>query len=259
MNYIADTPDLKVFVEVKGGLPINVDVQNAIDGFEYLAYKIIPVTMTELLVGKYDMLIREYPFVGSIDFMKKVFKRQKKTPLDIDFPEQILKSGLLNRKITKTTLGNAIEYLETEAVSGDKIELFIKPVETKLFDGILINSQEKIVYNAYFHYVDKLTPVWMCEKIKIISEHRAYVYNGKIIYCCNYSGDFRINPDYGYIDKLISIYSKSPMAYTIDIAILDDGSNTVVEFNDMWSIGGYGMSSCAYAKMLRDRYFEIIK
>jgi hypothetical protein len=32
----------------------------------------------------------------------------------------------------------------------------------------------------------------------------------------------------------------------------------VVEFNDMWAIGNYGVPNDLYVKALRDRYFEII-
>jgi hypothetical protein len=79
-----------------------------------------------------------------------------------------------------------------------------------------------------------------------------------MLYCCNYSGDFRVNPDYKYLDQLITLYKKCPVAYTIDVAVLADGSMTVIEFNDFWAIGGYGMKPWDYAQMLIDRYFEIL-
>ena len=34
----------KIFAQLKNGLPINVDVQNAIDGFEYLGYDVVGFT-----------------------------------------------------------------------------------------------------------------------------------------------------------------------------------------------------------------------
>jgi len=30
----------KIYAQLKNGLPINIDVQNAIDGFEYLGYDV---------------------------------------------------------------------------------------------------------------------------------------------------------------------------------------------------------------------------
>lgn len=247
----------KVYVQVKHKLPVNVDVQNAIDGFEYLGYEVVPVTLTELLISNYDSLIGDNPFVGSIDFMKNVFSRQGKSPNDIDFPNEIVKSGLMNRQLTKTTIKNVKDTIDLEAILGHKFEpFFIKPVNTKLFDGALLSKYDDM---SYLNHIDGDVDVWCTQKVDIVSEHRAYIHNGKMIYCCNYSGDFRINPDYNYIDKLISVYSSAPCAYTIDVAVLADSSMTVVEFNDMWAIGGYGVSPWDYAEMLRDRYFEIIK
>jgi hypothetical protein len=62
------------------------------------------------------------------------------------------------------------------------------------------------------------------------------------------------------VNKIISDYKGiMPSAYTIDIGILDGGENVVVEFNDMWAIGNYGVDNSIYLRMLRRRYFEIVR
>jgi len=50
-----------------------------------------------------------------------------------------------------------------------------------------------------------------------------------------------------------------PISYTIDIGVLENGENVVIEFNDMWAIGNYGMDNSDYLSLLRQRYFEIIR
>ena len=82
----------KVFVQVKNGYPINVDVQNAIDGFEYLGYDPISFTLEDVLVGKMDIRAKQNPFVGSIDGMTKLLKNIGKYPEPIDFPNSIIES-----------------------------------------------------------------------------------------------------------------------------------------------------------------------
>ena len=134
--------------------------------------------------------------------------------------------------------------------------LFVKPVATKLFDGILLAKEEDL---NYFSALSINTEVYVSEKIDILSEYRIYVHHGKMIHSCCYEGNFRLTPDYSYIDKMISVYKSAPVAYTIDIAILNDGSNTLMECNDFWAIGSYGLKSWDYAQMLADRYEEIIK
>jgi len=242
----------KVYVHVKNGLPINEDVQKAIDGFEYLGYEPVLVTMENMLSGTLDYVAKFHPVVGSIDFMTRLFKRINYIPEPIDYPEEILKSGLLvNTYILKGTLEQALQIIESKETPN----LFIKPVKTKLFDGILVTDKTQL---SYLKGYPLHTEVWIAGGVDIVSEHRIYIHDGKAIYGCNYSGDFRLNPDYTYVDKLIEAYKSAPRAYTIDVAILSNGSATLIECNDFWAIGGYGLAPWDYSKMLRDRYLEII-
>lgn len=238
----------KIFVQLKNGLPINADIQNAIDGFEYLGYDVIGFTLEDILTGKMDYRAKNNPFVGSIDGMTMLFKSLGKYPAPIDFPESVLASGLINRKIASMKLHDFID-----AFKRTNKPMFVKPKQTKLFDGVLISKQEHLSYLKLEN-----CDVLVCEPIEILSEHRVYVYNKKAIYSSNYSGDFRISPNFDYVDKLIDTYNDQPIAYTIDVAILKDGSTTVIEFNDFWAIGSYGLYCINYAQMLLDRYFEII-
>ena len=48
------------------------------------------------------------------------------------------------------------------------------------------------------------------------------------------------------------------MHYTVDIGILENDENVVIEFNDMWAIGNYGIPNDIYLRALKGRYFEII-
>jgi len=236
----------KVYVEIKDGFPINVDIQNAIDGFEYLSYDIKTYTRVDVLSGKMDSIAKKNPFVGSIDTINNLFKRINKYPQPIDFPKSI--RPLLNRTILETNLNDFIDKFN------ENHPMFIKPKTTKLFDGILIEKKKHLNYLKDFDNIE----IWVSKKINIISEHRAYVHKGKLIYCCNYAGDFKINPDYNYIEELISNYKNQPVAYTIDVAVLDNGLTTTIEFNDFWAIGSYGLYCINYAQMLVDRYNQII-
>ena len=84
----------------------------------------------------------------------------------------------------------------------NNIPKFVKPVKTKLFDGMLISKIENLNYLRDLDNID----IIVSDKIDIVSEHRVYVHNKKAIYSCNYSGDFRINPDFNYVDLLIENY-----------------------------------------------------
>jgi len=207
-------------------------------------------TFEEVESGKFDSLIRTNLFVGSTEFMREVFKRIGLT--DVRLPRNS------NREHEEITLGEA----HNRVSKGEK--LFIKPVEIKLFTGLILDG---MVYSC-LKGLPEDTKVMAYEvfKERIISEWRVYVHNGKIIDSRNYSGDFMVSPSYVYVTKDIFHNKETfPCAYTIDIGILDIpiskmvNNNVVIEYNDMWAIGNYGLPNDIYLRMLIDRYFEIVK
>lgn len=240
---------MKAYVELKRGFPVNTDIQKAIDGFESLVYDIKTFTKEDIVLGlgKIDYAAMNNVFVGSIDTMTMLFNRLGKLPEPIDYPSFVLRDLLMTRDVDKIKMKDIIRHYTTG-------EIFIKPVKTKLFDGMLVTKKEDLNYFKGFE--EEL--VWGSDKIDIVSEWRAYVHNNKLIQCSNYSGDFTLAPDYTYIQKLIEGYDICPISYTIDVAVLKDGRTDVVEFNDFWAIGSYGLDSMKYSEMLRDRYFQIV-
>lgn len=239
----------KVFVEFKEGIAINVDAQNAIDGFEYRDYDIIPFENKDVMMGKLNKHAREHPFVGSLNTMGVLFKKILRYPDEINFPRSVLNSELISRNIYQTSL----KEFKNQFRIDDKPK-FIKSVKPKLIHGREISSY----FDFHMIYADDCQ-IWVSDPLDIISEYRCHIHNRKLVYCSNYDGDFRVSPDFSYIDKLIQSYDNPPLAYTIDVAVLADGTTTVVEFNDYWAIGSYGLDSIKYSQMLSDRYSEIIQ
>lgn len=205
------------------------------------------VTMPNVMIGAFDLSIPRNLFVGSSEFMREVFKRVNITTAGV--PRNA------NRKETYFTLAAARLYVKN---LGKKI--FIKPVENKLFTGFVLDEME----NTSIASLPEETLVMAYEPFehRILSEWRLYVRDNKIIHACNYAGDFSIHPNYHYALIVAKENEKDfPCAYTMDLAILDNiaRETVVVEFNDMWAIGNYGLPNDDYLKMLRARYFEIVR
>lgn len=241
---------MRVYYEVKNNLPINSDIQKAIDGFEFLGFDLFQFSKHELLMAqdKWFPYFSRNIFVASIDTTQLIFNILKKYPQDIDYPNFLFEQNLLSRKIDVSTVD-----LFKRDYAGEKC--FVKPVKTKSFDGLPIHSKE------HLKFLDSVPDqcVYVSEHIDIISEWRCYVQNSKLIHTSNYSGDFKIAPDYRYVEKLIELYTDSPCCYTIDVCITKDGITDVVEFNDFWAIGSYGLNAEVYANMLKQRYLEIVR
>lgn len=199
-------------------------------------------SMEEVMSGEFDTIIRSRPFVGTVEFMNEVFKRINKSP----------RVSLNSDRNSKTmSLGEARELILNGEV------LFIKPKEIKLFTGSVIDKMFLSTLNPYPD--DTVVLVYKPFDSPIISEWRCYVYMNKIVDARNYSGDFKTSINWNIVDNKVKNYNNFPIAYTVDIAVLENGDNVVVEFNDMWAIGNYGMDNTLYSRLLKDRYFEIIR
>jgi len=200
-------------------------------------------TFDEVLSGKFDTLIKRNLFIGSVEFMNEVFSRVGKKVNAIENT---------TRPFQVTSLGEAL----LRGKSGEKI--FIKPKEIKLFTGFVLDG-----YN--YPSIESLpqdTEVFVYDAFdrSILSEWRIYVHKGEIIDARNYAGDVMTLPDINFITHIINTYGKDlPVAYTIDVGILTyTQENVVIEFNDMWAIGNYGIPNDLYIKLLRSRYEQIM-
>lgn len=204
-------------------------------------YKLIP--FSDIESGKFDSMIKNNLFVGSVEFMREVFSR---VDLDIRLPKNS------NRESELITLVEA----HNRVSNGERI--FIKPYDIKLFTGLILDG---CTYSCLESLPDD-TKVLCYEVFNThpITEWRCYIRDGEIIDSRNYSGDFKISPNYEYVEKIISEnIDDFPKSYTIDVGILEGGENVVIEFNDMWGIGNYGVDNYTYLRLLKSRYFEIMK
>lgn len=202
------------------------------------------VNYEDVAAGRYDTLIRNHLFVGSVEFMREVFKR-----VGIDNP-RVPKNS--NREHEILTLKQAHERV----ANGES--LFIKPYEIKLFTGLVLDGCQ---YSC-LETLPEDTKVMAYKPFthRLVSEWRIYIWNGRIEDARNYSGEVLATPSVNYIEKVIEMDCKGfPVAYTMDVGVLANGMHEVVEFNDMWAIGNYGIPNDIYLRMLRDRYFEIIR
>ena len=225
-------------------LPHHFDCACALYGATDSALDYRLTSFEEVKSGKLDLLIKDNLFVGSVEFMREVFNRVGIN--DVRVPKNS------NREHEVLTLKEA----HSRVSEGET--LFIKPFEIKLFTGLILDGCKYSCLETIPD--DTKVMVYQPFNREIISEWRIYVNNGVIEDARNYSGDFMVIPAQEYIESVILNDCKNfPTAYTIDIAVLDNNKLEVVEFNDMWAIGNYGIPNYIYLKLLKRRYFEIIK
>lgn len=238
---------MKVYIQANNdNLPHHFDAACALYGAIDLGldYKLITYDWLDTINPE---LFRNNLFVGSVEFMRKIFDKLGKSPRVPD------NSNREEEFIKLSEVKTRIENGET---------LFVKPKQIKLFTGMVVNKQFIFSLNPYPDDTDVI--VSKPFESEIVSEWRCYVRKNIIgdpivdIRC--YSGDTFVIPKKEFILELFNQnILKYPKAYTIDVAILENGENTVVEYNDMWAIGNYGIENEKYVSLLKERYFEIIR
>lgn len=201
------------------------------------------ISFDELLSGEYDNKLRTNLFVGSVEFMREVFDRLKVG--DIRVPRNS------NRNEEITTLDKVRERVTNGEV------LFTKPSKIKLFTGMIVTKDFLPALNIY----DGDTEVYVSKPFDnpILAEYRCYVNDGEIVDIRSYMGNPSIIPDNNFLNRVLLENTDFPVSYTIDVAILKGLENVVVEFNDMWAIGNYGIPNDLYLRLLKNRYSEILR
>lgn len=238
------------------GLAGNADIQIAIDGFVGLGYEI---TLIDKKVNNLVWQPNNKMIVRLLNLeMTKSFILQHNPNFKWIEEQTILpfmRHG--NRAVQIMTTKELIDtYFSSTKI---KSHLFVKPVETKLFDGIVIDDEQSLHY--FKRNCGGLESKCIVSSVLVIkSEFRCFVHHHELVDIRHYKGDFRLIPSGSLIEHMIAeikALENAPVAYTIDVMINDDDITRVIEVNDFWCIGNYGLQPELYATMLKDRWSQI--
>lgn len=219
--YIKKTEENSLFEQAKCGF-IKM-------GFEIIYYDFIDKKIED------DSIV-----VGFVEDIIKVSKIMKFNDLkQIDYPNEL-----------KEYLYRDIKIINTLDLP-DKYPFFIKPVSIKSFSGRVVNEFRDLIgiINTDLYYTETIH--------NIISEYRCFILNGEIIGVKHYSGCPYICIDKNILNDMIKKYTSAKNAYSLDIGITDKGLNILIECNNGYSTGNYGLSDIMYAKFLMQSYLDI--
>jgi hypothetical protein len=216
-------------------------------GFEIRAFdgNAMEHTLTNLdLDIKYDIII------GSVEATNVFFKACGiETPKYLGYPSEL--KIFLARYLDDCKFGDLKKIF--------KYPYFIKPMnDVKLFTGEVITTDEQLSYLNEYGGVSYETEVFVSAVLPpIASEYRCFVHEDRLVGIQYYLGDFSKYPNVEMIHDMIRCYKTSNCAYTLDIGVLENGSTVLIEINDMWAIGSYGMDAKTYSLMCVRRMREI--
>lgn len=193
--------------------------------------------------------------VGHVDHCRRMFRRHcVQEPAYLDYPEEL--APFMGRKYWKET----IEDFSKRVFNVNFKPLFIKPVKQKLFTGFVCNNVGELSHIAD---LEDSTEIWVSEVINFDTEFRTYIHKHDIIGCIRYKGEPWYAPKENKVRAMLDALKNAnmPIAYSIDIGIMKDRPDEVflVECNDAFALGNYGINPRHYAEMLRDRWYQIIR
>lgn len=237
----------KVYIRFHENLPDSLNTFAAWEGFRELGVETVPY------YGFGDIATLEDlgPQVGIVGFLGDLWKALQKLgkprPTPFDYPEEL--AACMGRKVWRTTLG---------AIRRTLTPVFIKPMEEKLFTGFIWRGGgiEAVRIATY----DNDVPIWASEVVPFVSEHRVYIKDQQILDTRRYKGDWGLAPRRTVVENAVKAFAPSaPRAYSLDFGITEKDETLLVEANDGYALGCYGLPPVLYAQMLEARWEELTR
>lgn len=234
----------KVYIRHRDGLPDDANNFAALRGFEQLGVETAPFYG----FGDVETINDLGPEVGILGFIGDAFTALKligqPLPDPIDYPDEL--TSYLGRKVWRSTLD--------QARAGE----FVKPIRHKLFTGRLwTGSISDRLATEGVAGVEKDEPIWCSEVVEFVAEFRAFVLEDRLLDVRRYRGAWWLAPERDIVTAAVMAYGSAPAAYSLDWGVTADGRTLLVEANDAFALGCYGLDPVLYARMVSARWEEL--
>ena len=236
---------MKAYIEHVENQFRGVNEYAAFRGFEALGYEICPFVAAEVESLELDA---QTPVVAGIPTIWRALKSLGATPPQLEpIPHEL--ETFAGREFGLSTLDEIRQHIVEE-----KPPIFIKPVVGKLFDGHVARSFRDLIRTAD---LAPETKIWWSEVVEFRGEYRGFVCNGELVDFRHYKGDFRLPVDFKPVDLAIQSWHSLPRGCSMDWGVTADGHTLLIEVNDGYSLGCYGLTPVTYANLLKSRWNEL--
>jgi hypothetical protein len=236
----------KFYVRHREGYPETTLQDSARRGFWELGIETNPYEWIDDIDSIEDLgpTVGVAGYIG--DVHRALTKLGKPIPPVVDYPTPLEK--FLERKLFKGLL---------EDVRQSHYPWFIKPLEHKLFSGLLWLPNDPESRRKTVTLADDVE-IWISEPVNFVSEYRSFILDHAILDCRHYKGDWAKAPDRSTVEEAVQLMKgTAPTAYSLDWGVTDSGKTLLVEMNEGYSLGTYGLNPVFYARMLSARWFEM--
>jgi hypothetical protein len=243
----------RAYVQENGSRKLSPESQSLVAGLERRG---IPTELfTEKRILRRQLkLSRETLVAGSIPAVTQALQQLEiPVPEPKDYPASL--QPFLHRKIWESTVGAVLEGL----MQGDLGSVFVKPKgRLKRFTGRVFSSRDDA---CFLEGASRRLPVYCAHPVEWKSEFRTYVIRGEIVGTLHYWGEAAVRPDESEIRRAVETLQHSgeaAAAYGIDFGVLADGTTALMELNDGFGLGSYGLGDDLYTDLILTRWEELM-
>ncbi len=241
-----------VYIQARDGVPSDEAFYKAWDGFRKRRIPCALFDSSEIDRGTLP-LARDTLVAGAIRIVETALtKVGGSVPVADNLPSCLTKYR--GRQAWQSTWG---ELRSRYGKNGPPEPLFVKPYRrNKGFPSIALYNAEDMQAAAA---LPDSHEVLVSEYVVFASEWRCFVCRGQVLELCHYSGDMFRYPDPAVIKSAIADFrNEAPAGYGIDFGVLTDGRTVLVEVNDGYALGSYGLNSTEYSELLEARWLELV-
>ena len=232
--------NMRAFIHAFAGEPWNEECRAAKNGFSQLGIECILFSSNEEL----DQRKPEDVVVGGMLIMSHVLNERNIITDNYNYPDSI--KGYCGRKIWTIRLSE----LEKQP-----FPIFIKPVEEKRAKGIVLHNIGDL--SDEYQQLSPETEILCSEALVFQSEWRCFVRYNEILGIRCYAGDSSKTCDMSIVAKAVHECKELPAGCSLDFGLTDEGRTVLIEMNDGFALGCYGLNDELYAKLLSARWAEL--
>jgi len=232
-------------LQTKNGKPYSVAATLAIEGFIQRGYEVVPFDIKDIDRIQWQ---KTEPVIGGVGTCRRILEHLGVNWHRDTYPIQL--RSHFRRNLSTCKIG---ELKESD------LPVFIKPtLDTKTFTGFVCKDK----YDRRLGNIPPDLDIYKVEVVEFLTEYRVYVLDGKILNIARYTGPVDHMPDVSTIRDMInamhSTTTEGPIAYSLDVGVLDTGDTVLVEVNDALSLGNYGLCPALYSKMISARWLQLV-
>jgi hypothetical protein len=236
----------RVYIKKAGGELASEACYAAWRGFTYKAYPLDFFEWDDLTQRRLVLDQRTLVVGGTVAVHTALRQIGVEIPTPLNLPESLM--AYAGRRVWTTTFGQVRQCQD--------FPLFVKPLlQTKTFAGSVLTCDQDL--QSLRHLEDELA-VQAAEPVVFLSEWRYFVHQQTVVGVAHYKGDWSVVPDSATVKLAVADYSTAPVAYALDFGFSSDGQTLIIEANDAFALGPYGLDAVVYATMLEDRWLELV-